>query len=143
MAALVFCTGCGPLYVNARNTIAAANGLIVSAQALYLGTCTKNPQQGTCVLINKGIDAVNVAITLEETYCGFAFTPTQPSPTAVCNPVASASTGLSTALANLTTIIAQIKPLVNSKSTSELMKEYDKPVTVTYLDLESLRMEAM
>lgn len=102
-------TGCSPLENNARDAAAALSGSIVAAQAKYQDTCTADKTQQICQTINKGVSAENALITAIETYCSMAITPVPPTRDTPCHPVKTAEAGLSTAIANATTLTSQIK----------------------------------
>lgn len=132
---------------KARDSIATGNGLLAAAQAEYLDTCKANPAQGVCVLINHGVDALNIAITGLETYCSFQLSPVPPAADAKCSPVPTAQAGLNVAVANLGQIIAQLQPLVNSsavaKKKTALLKRFDNYHALAdarFSDIESLRL---
>jgi len=101
--------GCSPLEKQARDTAAALSGSIVAAQAKYQGTCTANPSQEICQIINRGVSGENALITAVETYCGWAVTAAPPDPSGQCVPVKSAEEALRAALANASALTAQIK----------------------------------
>jgi hypothetical protein len=110
---LVFCLlpmlGCSPLEDQARNSAAALSGSIVAAQTKYQASCTANPSQEICKVINRGVSGENALITAIETYCGWALTPVPPDQTAKCVPVSSAQGALQAAVANAGTLTLQIK----------------------------------
>ncbi len=101
--------GCSPLENQARDAAAALSGSIVAAQTKYQASCTANPSQQICQVINRGISGENALITAVETYCGWAVTPAPPDPTATCVPVKSAQVALQAAIANAATLTLQIK----------------------------------
>jgi hypothetical protein len=101
--------GCSPVENQARDAAAALSGSIVAAQTKYQATCTANPAQEICQVINRGVSGENALITAVETYCGWAQTPAPPDPNATCVPVKSAETALKTAIANATALTLQIK----------------------------------
>lgn len=133
----------------ARDSIAAANGLLTAAQAQYVNSCKPNPTQGVCVLINHGVDALNIAITSLETYCGFSLSPTPPAADTKCAPVANARAGLNVAIANLNQIISEISPLVKKSALgkkSELLARFKDRQGITefsFAEMESVRLEGM
>lgn len=106
---LVPMLGCSPLENQARDTAAALSGSIVAAQSKYQTSCTANPAQEICQVINRGVAGENALITAVETYCGWAVTPAPPDPTAKCVPVKSAEAALKAAIANAATLTSQIK----------------------------------
>lgn len=101
--------GCSPLESQARNTVAALSGSIVAAQTKYQASCTTNPAQEICRVINRGVSGENALITAIETYCGWAVTPAPTDPTAVCVPIKSAQATLQAAIANAAALTLQIK----------------------------------
>ena len=101
--------GCSPLENQARDTAAALSGSIVAAQSKYQASCTSNPGQEICGVINRGISAQNALITTVETYCGWTPTLAPPDPMAQCVPVKSAQQALEAAIANAASITVQIK----------------------------------
>lgn len=101
--------GCAPLEDQARDAAAALSGSIVAAQTKYQASCTANPSQEICRVINRGVSGENALITAIETYCGWALTPAPPDPTAKCVPVHSAQGALQAAVANAGILTLQIK----------------------------------
>jgi hypothetical protein len=112
-APLIMCIvpmlGCSPLEEQGRNAAAALSGSILAAQAKYQASCTANPTQQICQLINKGVSGENALITAIETYCGWSVNPAPPDPTAKCVPVKSAQAALEAAVANAAALTTQIK----------------------------------
>jgi len=108
-ATLISMSGCSPLENQARDTAAALSGSIVAAQTQYQASCTANPKQQICDLINRGVAGENALITAVETYCGWSPTLAPPDPTAKCAPVKSAQAALQAAIANAATLTLQIK----------------------------------
>jgi len=100
---------CSPVENQARDSAAALSGSIIAAQTKYQVSCTANPSQQICQVINRGISGENALITAVETYCGWAVTPAPPDPNAKCVPVKSAEAALQTAIANAATLTLQIK----------------------------------
>jgi hypothetical protein len=100
---------CSPLETQARDTAAALSGSIIAAQTEYQASCSENPSQQICQVINRGIFGENALITAIETYCGWAVTPGPPDPTAACVPVKSAQATLQAAIANASALTLQIK----------------------------------
>ena len=101
---------------TARDTIATSFGYLTWAQSNYKATCTANPAQTPCVLINKAIPVNNLAIDALEIYCG-GVAPVGQTPFAQggpCVAVSSALPALQSALANLGPIIADLKALANA-----------------------------
>jgi hypothetical protein len=109
VASLLPMLGCSPLENQARDTAAALSGSIVAAQTQYQASCTANPKQQICDLINRGVSGENALITAVETYCGWTPTLAPPDPTAKCVPVKSAQAALQAAIANAATLTLQIK----------------------------------
>lgn len=101
--------GCSqPLEMTARDLIAANKGVLTSAQAQYKATCTANPAQGTCNLINRDVFAQNVAIDALELYCaGVDF-----SNGGACKPDKAYAPKLQEALLNLNRNLNDVKGLV-------------------------------
>jgi hypothetical protein len=100
---------CSPLENQARDAAAALSGSIVAAQSKYQGSCTVDPSQQICQVINRGVSGENALITAVETYCGWAVTPAPPDPHAKCVAVKSAAAALQTAVANASELTVQIK----------------------------------
>lgn len=124
VVSLLSMLGCSPLENRARDTAAALSGSIIAAQTQYQASCTTNPKQQICDLINHGVSGENALITAVETYCGWSPTldpsapkagplgaPTlaPPDPTAKCVPVKSAQAALQAAIANAAALTLQIK----------------------------------
>lgn len=107
--ALLPMPGCSPLENQARDTAAALSGAIVAAQTKYQASCTANPAQEICGVINRGISGENALITAVETYCGWTPTLAPPDPAATCVPVKSAQAALQAAIANAATLTSQVK----------------------------------
>jgi hypothetical protein len=101
--------GCSPLESEARDTAAALSGSLVAAQTEYQTSCSANPSQQICQVINRGVSGENALITAIETYCGWAVRPAPPDPTATCVPVKSAQVTLQAAIANASALTLQIK----------------------------------
>ena len=101
--------GCSPLESQARDAAAALSGSIVAAQSKYQVSCSANPSQEVCQIIDRGISGENALITAVETYCNWAPTLAPPDPTATCVPVKSAQAALQAAIANAATLALQIK----------------------------------
>lgn len=108
-ASVLLMTACSPLETRARDTAAALSGSIVAAQTKYQASCTAQPSQEICQVINRGVSGENALITAIETYCGWAVTPAPANPTAQCVPVKSAQTVLQAAIANAASLTVQIK----------------------------------
>ena len=109
MAGLLVMVGCSPLENQARDTAAALSGSIVAAQSQYQASCTANPNQQVCGLIDKGVAAENGLVTATELYCGWSVTVAPPDPTATCVPVKSAEAALQAAIANAAELTMEIK----------------------------------
>ena len=101
--------GCSPIESKARDTAAALSGAIVAAQSQYQASCSANPNQQVCELINRGVAGENALITAVETYCGWSPTVAPPDPTATCVPVKSAQVALEAAIENAATLTIEIK----------------------------------
>jgi hypothetical protein len=110
---LVCLVACSPLEQQARNTAAALQGAIVAAQGQYHDTCTSNPKQNSCGIINNAISGENALITAVETYCGWSATNPPADPNATCVPVKTAQAGLQAAIANATTFITELKGVIH------------------------------
>jgi hypothetical protein len=108
-AVLLLVVGCTPADQTARNIIAASNAVLVTAQAQYKTQCISAPSGRVCVAINTAGAAQNVALDALATYC--QFTPQSPVAQA-CIPAKSALPALKAALANLQTITAYLKTLI-------------------------------
>jgi hypothetical protein len=109
IAACLALAGCSPLLQQARNTAAALQGTLVASQAQYKTSCTANPSQTVCALINNGVSAENALVTATETYCGWSTTSPPADPNATCVPVKTAQAALTAAIANATALTLQIK----------------------------------
>jgi len=106
----IMVVGCGETtQASARDVIATANALLITAQAQYKTSCIANPAQTVCIAINKAGAAQNVALDALSVYCGF--TSSTPAGT-VCTPVASGLAALQGALANLGAVTADLKSLL-------------------------------
>jgi hypothetical protein len=108
-AGLLCLAGCSPIENRARDTAAALGGSIVAAQTKYQASCTANPGQQICQIINKGVSGENALITAVETYCGWPAAGGPPDPAATCVPVKSAQAALEAAIANAAALTLQIK----------------------------------
>jgi hypothetical protein len=100
---------CSPVETQARDSAAALSGSIIAAQTRYQASCTANPSQQICQVINRGVSGENALITAVETYCGWVVTLAPPDPNAKCVPVKSAEAALQTAIANAAALTLQIK----------------------------------
>ena len=92
---------------QARDTSAALNGAIAGAQAKYQSSCTANPSQQVCTVINQAVAGQNALITATEAYCGWVAGTAPTNQT--CTPVSNAEAGLTAAIANANQLITQIK----------------------------------
>lgn len=97
---------------GARDTAAALNGALLSAQSKYQATCAAKSSQAACQLINRGIAAQNALITADQAYCGWSATVAPSDPNAVCVPVTGTNAALTAAITNAAAIIAEIQTLV-------------------------------
>lgn len=110
---LLLVTGCDTAK-TARDTIATDYGFIVTVQAQNLDSCRADSTQSKCQLINRAIAIHNSAITALNLYCegtpveGDAFY----SDGGACSPVAGTESRLRAAIAELDTIVADIKLLL-------------------------------
>jgi len=109
VAGLMALVGCSPVEQKARDTAAALSGAIVAAQSQYQASCTANPSEQVCQLINRGVAGENALITAVETYCGWTPGAAPPDPTATCVPLKSAQAGLEAAIANAAELTLEIK----------------------------------
>lgn len=110
--ALLPMMACSPLENQARDTAAALSGSIIAAQTEYQASCSANPGQEICQVINRGVSGENALITAVETYCGWTPTLAPPDPTATCVPVKSAEAALEAAISNAATLTVQIKGVI-------------------------------
>lgn len=114
-ASLLFCLACpnSNIATDARNTAAALNGAIVSAQTQNQASCKVNPTQAACSVITKAINGENALITATEAYCSWSqVSPPDNPTTAACVPVASAQAGLQTAINNANLFITELKAVI-------------------------------
>lgn len=104
-----------PKAQKARDVIATSNGIIVSAQGQWQKSCSANPGQTVCRLINRLIDGQNTAVDALETYCGWTARPTPAqigsAGTTPCVENPSLFTVLNNAVTNLNQIISEWKAL--------------------------------
>lgn len=100
---------CSPIENDARDAAAALNGAIASMQTKYNSTCTTNPNQNVCSLIDHAVDGQNSLITAVETYCGWSTTNPPPDQLAKCVPVNNAKAGLVAAIANANQLTLELK----------------------------------
>jgi hypothetical protein len=101
-----------PLEQGARNTAAALQGALQAAQTQFQTTCTSNPKQTACTVINQAVAGQNALITATEAYCGWSQAVPPPSTTATCVPVKSAQAGLTTAIANANLFVTELKGVI-------------------------------
>ena len=107
LAATLLLVGCQPPENTARDSIAAAKGVIERAQTEYLDTCIANTAQRICNLINDGVAAQNLAIDALNLYCSGS----NYLAGGACQPNKEYLPRLQEALRNLDGIIAAIKEL--------------------------------
>lgn len=112
LAGCIVMLGCSPLEQNARNTAAALQGAIIAAQASQQASCSANPKQAPCTIINNAIAGQTALITSITAYCGWSMTNPPADPNATCVPVKTAQQGLQAAIANATTFITELKGLI-------------------------------
>jgi hypothetical protein len=62
---------CAPLQEQARDAAAALSGSIVAAQTKYQASCTANPAQEVCRVINRGVSGENALIRRDLLRMGF------------------------------------------------------------------------
>lgn len=105
---LLLLTACSPVENSARDTSAALNAVLLTAEDENLASCQADPTQSVCTVINKGIDAENALITATEAYCGWSTT-APPDPLQKCSPVKGADAALKTAIANADQFVTEIK----------------------------------
>ena len=103
---------CSPLEQQARDTAAALQGALVTAQTQYTTTCQANSRQTPCTIINQAIEGQNALVTAVEAYCGWSQSAPPVIPTATCVPVKSAQAGLQTAINNAQLFITELKGIV-------------------------------
>jgi hypothetical protein len=103
---------CSPLEQQARNTAAALQGAIGAAQAQYQTTCTANPSQTACTVINQAVAGQNALVTAAEAYCGWSTAAPPAVTTATCVPVKSAQAGLQTAINNANLFVTELKGVI-------------------------------
>jgi hypothetical protein len=108
---------CSPLEQQARNTAAALQGAISSAQAQYLSQCQATPTAaGPCTIINQAVAGQNALVTAVEAYCGWSETAPPANGALACTPVKGAAPGLQTAINNATLFITEIKGILKPTS---------------------------
>lgn len=93
----------------ARDSIAAARGIITTAQSQYKAACIADPQYSHCVTINKLVAGQNLAIDALEAYCAG---PDWGTVGAVCSPHAELEPKLREALKNLEQEKTDVKGLI-------------------------------
>jgi hypothetical protein len=106
---------CTPLEQSARNTAAALQGALGTAQTQYQTTCTANPSQTPCTVINQAIAGQNALVTATEAYCGWSPTTPPASTTAPCVPVKGATAGLNAAINNASLFVTELQSLITAK----------------------------
>lgn len=109
VACLLPMMACTALENQARDAAAALSGSIIAAQSRHQATCTADPAQEICRVINRGVSAQNALITAIETYCGWPVTLGPTDPNAKCAPVRSAEATLKAAIANAAALTQEIK----------------------------------
>lgn len=102
-------SGCNSPAQSARDSIAAAQGLIVAAQATHGDQCRKDATPKVCQVVKRAVSAQNATVTALETYCGWAPGAPPADPEASCVPVKSAESALVTTTQNLNQIITELK----------------------------------
>lgn len=104
-----------PTDQTARDSIAAAHGWVVNAQATWSTTCRANPTQIQCTSTNKLIAAEHAAADALVVYC--AGTPANGATAyangGACVPVKSAASVLQSAVLNLNSIVTDVKNLLS------------------------------
>lgn len=109
---LLILIGCSPIEQNARNTAAALQGAIIAAQTSQQASCSANPKQTACTVINNAIAGQTALITSITAYCGWSMTNPPADPNATCTPVKTAQAGLQAAIANATVFITELKGVI-------------------------------
>jgi hypothetical protein len=105
-------SSCSPLEQSARNTAAALQGALGAAQAQYQATCTADPKQTACTVINQAVAGQNALVTATEAYCGWSTAAPPTVTTATCVPVKSAAAGLQTAITNANLFVTELKGVI-------------------------------
>lgn len=105
-------TGCSPLEVKARDTSAALNGAVTTAIGQYSDTCRANESQVPCQTIIRAAGVLDVLLTADETYCGWAAGQAKIDPNAVCVPNKSATGLLTVATENAVMATAEIVVII-------------------------------
>lgn len=103
---------CSPLEQQARNTAAALQGALGAAQAQYQATCTNDPKQQVCTVINQAVAGQNALVTASEAYCGWSTAAPPSSSTSACVPVKGAAAGLQTAINNANLFVTELKGVI-------------------------------
>lgn len=100
-------TGCPPIQESARDGIAASVGAIFVVQQKHKDSCQADPSQEKCILINKAVDASNLALDALNLYCsGSEYLAGGP-----CQPNKEIEPRLREALKNLERIMKEVKGL--------------------------------
>ena len=107
LAATLLIAGCQPAENTARDSIAAAKGVIEQAQTEYLATCTADSTQRPCTLINDAVAGQNLAIDVLNLYCSGS----DYLAGGACQPNKEYQSRLLEAIRNLNGIISAIKEL--------------------------------
>ena len=107
LAATLLLVGCQPPENTARDSIAAAKGVIEQAQTEYLEICAASPNERECQLINNAVAVQNLAIDALNLYCSGS----NYLAGGACQPNKEYLPRLQEALRNLDGIIAAIKEL--------------------------------
>lgn len=102
-------TACAPLEQTARDAIAGAKGVLLTAQVEYGQECHDNPSNKNCALIHGAVAAQNTAIDALVVYCSGK---ANPDGTGACAPDKTKAPKLQTAISNLDTIIRDVKGIV-------------------------------
>lgn len=109
---ILFLLACSPIEQNARDTAAALQGAITTAQSQYQASCTQQPTAKECQIINQAVAGQNALVTAVEAYCGWSPT-NPPNPTTTkCVPVTTAKAGLQTAIANAQLFISEVRGVI-------------------------------
>ena len=105
-------TACSPLEQNARNTAAALQGAISSAQAKYQTQCSADKTQQACVTINRAVEGQNALVTAVEAYCGWSQSAPPANGSLPCTPVKGSAAGLQAAINNAQLFITELKGVI-------------------------------
>lgn len=103
---------CEPIEQQARDTAAGLEGALTAAQAKYQPSCSKNPNQNACQIINQAIAGQNALVTAIEAYCGWSAAMPPQNQTSTCLPVKTAQAGLATAISNANLFITELKGIL-------------------------------